>query len=266
MMDGPITFELLNAYVDGELDKAAAAEVAKAVAEDKSLASQVASLTRLRSALAESVEAPDLSIDAPGPVNIDISEPMINRGGTIAASIAFLMFIAGSILVSSIDQSLVADMQQQAWKLHRTWSIDTPASPAVINADYVAAMPEAYVPDLTAARLTIVHTAMKPLFGNRRALLVGYRGTRGCKISLAVFPVPNNLGETLRPSPDGNMEGFIWRAASLGYVIMSDGMDSGRFRMLAESVHRTIRQHLPFDKNTRTALRESRDKSAPCLA
>ncbi len=261
MTDGPITFELLNAYVDGELDKASAAKVAKAVAKDPSLARQVAALTRLRSVLAESVETPPLEITA--------SRPSINRGGVIAASIAFLMFVAGSILVAGLDNTLRADMLQRAWQLHQGWSIEktvTQAPSNVINADYADTMPEAYVPDLTAARLALVHTAMKPFSEKRRALLIGYRGTRGCKISLAVFPAPSTLGETLTPSPNGYHEGFVWRAGSLGYVIMSDGMDSGRFKMLAKSVHRTSRQHLPFDKNTRMALRKSRDNNAPCLA
>lgn len=261
MFDGPFSFESLNAYVDGELDKATAAEVAKAVAEDPWLARQVATLSRLRSALAESVETPALEIAA--------SRPSANRSGALAAGIAFLMFVAGSILVSGLDNTLRADMLQRAWQMHRGWSIEKTVSQAaagMINADYAEAMPEAYVPDLSAARLSIVLTAMKPFTGTRRALLVGYRGSRGCKISLAVFPAPMTLGELLSPSPDGDQEGFSWRAGSLGYVIMSDGMDSNRFRMLAESVHRTTRLHLPINGKTRVALRESRDNSAPCLA
>ncbi|HEX9585236.1 MAG TPA: hypothetical protein VGB36_12110 [Gammaproteobacteria bacterium] len=43
-------------------------------------------------------------------------------------------------------------------------------------------------------------------------------------------------------------------------------MDSDRFRLLAESVRETSRKHLQFDEETRLALRESRDISAPCTA
>ena len=57
--------ERLVAYVDGELDAAATAEVAKAVAEDPALAREVAALSRLRSRVAESVEAPPISVPAP---------------------------------------------------------------------------------------------------------------------------------------------------------------------------------------------------------
>ena len=41
MRNRPVTFELLNAYVDGELDAAQAAEVARAVANDPALAREV---------------------------------------------------------------------------------------------------------------------------------------------------------------------------------------------------------------------------------
>ena len=58
MSDRPITFEVLNAYVDGELDASAMADVAHAVSEDSDLARQVAAISRLHSVLAESLDAP----------------------------------------------------------------------------------------------------------------------------------------------------------------------------------------------------------------
>ncbi|MBL4691441.1 MAG: hypothetical protein JKY68_08305 [Rhodospirillales bacterium] len=183
------------------------------------------------------------------------------------------MFAAGSVLVSSLDKNLKGDMMQQAWRLHQSWSLDISgdAYQAIsVNADYIKALPEAYIPDLTAARLTLVHASVKPISRNRRALLAGYRGTRGCKISLAVFPIPNSAIDSLGKKPvlskRGYNEAYAWRTGSLGYVIMSDGMDSNRFRMLAQSVQQTSLRHFPFSSETRMALRESRDKSAPCHA
>ncbi|MBC8338593.1 MAG: hypothetical protein ISR51_02315 [Rhodospirillales bacterium] len=276
MDNGPITFEILNAYVDGELDTASIAEVAHAVAEDGELAHQVAAISRLRSVLAESLDAPSQSMPDPD-IFDDRADPLkasLSGRSVIAASIAFAMFMTGSILVSFLDRNLKADMMQNAWLMHQGWSIDAPAQtktqPGFINADYIKALPEAYIPDLTAARLTLIHTSVKPISGNSKALLVGYRGTRGCKISLTVFPAPNSpidpLGEEMSLSTHGNSEAYAWRAGSLGYVIMSAGMDSLRFRTLARSVHRTSRIHLPFDSQTRLALQKSRDKSAPCPA
>ncbi len=116
MKDRQVTFEMLNAYVDGELDTAAAAEVARAVAEDPALAREVAALSRLRSAVAESIEAPPLSVPAPPSTS--------GRGMAIAASIAFVVFIAGSVLVSTLDRDVGADWLAEAWQIHRGWSIE----------------------------------------------------------------------------------------------------------------------------------------------
>ncbi len=260
MNDDQITFESLNAYVDGEMDKATTAEVAHAVAGDPYLARQVAAISRLRSALADGIDAPPITISPPAPARSKTA---------IAASIAFLMFIAGSILVSTYDRSLKTDLLQHAWQLHNGWSFgkETPQTQAgVIHADYANAFPEAYVPDLSAARLSLVHVTMKPFSGNRKALLAGYRGTRGCKISLTVFTAAHSISEEMSAIRNGNNEGYVWRAGSLGYALMSAGMDSTRFKVLAQKVYKTSFQRLPFDKQTRMALRKSRDSSAPCVA
>jgi hypothetical protein len=247
-----VTFEMLNAYVDGELDTAAAAEVARAVAEDQALAREVAALSRLRSAVADSVEAPPLSVPTPPSAR--------GRGTAIAASIAFAMFIAGSVLVSNFYGNSGAAWLASAWQIH------TAQTRATLHlAQYAEAVPGAYVPDLSASRLTLVHAAVSSFTGDRRVLLAGYRGTRGCKISLLVFPSSGALGEALSPFRDGKNEAYGWRAGPLGYLILSDGMDSGRFKLLAESVRHTSRLQAPFDDETRMALRDSRDNSAPCI-
>jgi len=256
-----ITFESLNAYVDGELDTAAAAEVAGAIAEDPALAREVAALSHLRSAVAESVEAPPLSLPAP--------PSTAGRGTAIAASIAFVMFIAGSVLVSKLDRNVGADWLADAWQIHRGWSIEgvtAQTRATLLLAQYTEAVPGAYVPDLSASRLSLVHAVVSSFTGQGPVLVAGYRGTRGCKISLLVFRSLGALDEGLSPFHDGKNEAYGWRAGPLGYFIVSDGMDSGRFRLLAESVRHTSRKHIPFDEETRIALRKSRAKSAPCTA
>jgi anti-sigma factor RsiW len=261
MSDRQITFEMLNAYVDGELDTATAAEVARAIAEEPALAREVAALSHLRSTVAESVEAPPLSVPVPPSTT--------GRRAAIAASIAFVVLIAGSVLVSNLDRNVDTDWLARAWQLHRDWSIESVTAETrakLILAHDTEAVPGSYVPDLSASRLSLVHLTASSFTGERRVLLAGYRGTRGCKISLLVFRSLGALGEALSPFREGKNEAYSWRAGPLGYVIISDGMDSGRFRLLAESVHHTSRQHIPFDEETRIALRDSRDKSAPCTA
>ena len=247
MSERLISFETLNAYMDGELDTAAAAEVARALAESPALARELAALSRLRSAVAESIEVPPLS----------------------DAGIALVVFIAGSILMTRFTHDPGIDWLARVWQIHHGWSVNAVSSrgrSTVQLAQRIEAMPQAYVPDLSASRLSLVHAAVVPFTANRQAVLAGYRGSRGCKISLLIFPSPDALGDALSPFRDGDNEAYGWRVGGLGYVILSDGMDSARFRLLAESVRNTSKQHLPFDTQTRLALRKSRDQSAPCIA
>ena len=201
------TFEMLNTYVDGELDTAAAAEVAGAVAEDPALAREVAALSRLRSAVAGSIEAPPLSVPE-----------LPSTGGhtaAIAASIGFALFVAGSVLLSGFDRDLGSEWLAPAWQMHRAWSIEGVTAQhrsTILLAQYAEAVPGAHVPDLSASGLSLVHVAAVRFTGEQRALLAGYRGTRGCKISLLVFRSLDALSEVLSPFRDGKNEAYGWRA------------------------------------------------------
>lgn len=261
MSHDEISFEKLNAYVDGELDSIEAAEVARAVADDIHLANQVSALSRLRSAIAEGIETPPQKMPKK-------KEPGRYRA-VLAASITFLMFVAGSVFMSTLDRDFREGWLPHAWQIHGNWSLqqaaaETPMDPVL--ARYGDAVPGAYVPDLSASKLSVALTAVHEFSGNRSALLVGYRGTRGCKISLITFTRPLSLDKSLRYYRQGTNEAYAWKAGKLGYVILSDGMDPRRFKILAESVRQSSRLHLPFDKKTYLALQKSREESAPCLA
>ena len=261
MSERRITFETLSAYVDGELDTASAAQVARAVAEDPVLAREVAALSRLRSAVAESIDVPPLSLPA--------RPSQSGRRTAIAAGVALMVFVVGSILVSNFGHGPGTDWLARAWQVHRGWSLESvvaEATPAAHFAQITESVPGAYVPDLSSSRLSLVHAVVVPFAGEDSVLLAGYRGTRGCKISLLIFPSPGALGEILSPFHDGDQEAYGWAAGPLAYVILSDGMNPGRFRLLAESVREASRRHLPFSNEMRFALRKSRDESPPCVA
>ncbi len=261
MNKSKITLETLNADVDGELDAAAAAEVAKAVAEDGELARQVAALTRLRSAVSESAVAPPLAISDPRSTG--------SRTFAIAASIGFALIVAGSVLLFGLGRDTGLDWQARAWQMHQGWSngdVAEQTRPAILLARHADIVPGAYVPDLSASRLSLVHVGAVPFADQQRALMAGYRGTRGCKISLLIFSSLGAQGEELSPFRNATNGAYSWLAGSLDYIIMTDSMDSDRFRLLAESVRHSSRRHRPFGQKTQTALRESREKSPPCRA
>ncbi len=256
-----ISFEMLNGYVDGELSSTASAEVAQAVADDPALAREVAALSLLRSSTAESIEAPPLSLPEPK------SAPRYRRA--VAASIVFALLAAGSLLMWRNTENPGSAWQANAWQIHHGWSLESSvaAGPAEIaKISVVDTLPGAYVPDLSASQLTLVQIKTATLTPERRTLVAGFRGSRGCKISLLVFPSAGKLGEKLNQFRDGKSEAYGWRAGALSYLIVSDGMDPDRFGLLARSVRSASLHHVPFDERTRMALHDSREKSAPCAA
>ncbi|MEQ9171316.1 MAG: hypothetical protein RLN77_10210 [Rhodospirillales bacterium] len=259
MRDQPITFELLNAYVDGELDAARAAEVARAVADDPALAREVAALSRLRLAVADGMETPDIALPQPHRGR--------RRVPAIAAAIALLLLLGGGVFLSGTNRpETQAAWLSDVWRAHHAWPAEATANTPLVPARHAGALAEAYVPDLTASRLTLVHSEVRPLADGTQALLAGYRGSRGCKVSLMAFPSQGGLIDALRPFRRDGQEAYGWRAGGLDYVLLSDGMESRRFGLLAQSVQAGSHRHAPFDAKTRTALRQSRDRSAPCNA
>ncbi len=257
-------FERLNAYVDGELDSAEAADVALAIAGNPRLAQQVAALTRLRSAVIEVAETPAIDL---------LRDPAERKGPgrrMLAAGIAFLIFLAGSILLfSSDDRSTPLRWFEVTASFLENWP-DKPDRPdrnalSMAGLRPAGSLARVYVPDLSAAKLTINHVVKRPESPMGGLTVIGYRGTRGCRVVLAVFADGGSfpIERTLVRKKD--IRAYTWRAGRWGYAIIADGMDVPRFRLIAKTVHEMTLRHQPADTETRVALGESRRRGAPCL-
>lgn len=256
-MSGP-SFEQLNAYVDSELPPRQAADVARAVAGDPTLAEQVALLARLRSTLAESIEVPELKLPPPKP-------PWHRRHRRIAAACvaAILLLAAGLALPQLSDPRQADDWLQAAWALHQGWPAAGGSAPAAVPASSLEGV---YVPDLSATRLTVASVARRPFAGDREATVVGYSGTRGCKLTLVIARIGRPLEDAFRRHEQGGRVAYSWRAGALGFVLLAEAMDGARFDLIARSVYRASIERLPFDDTTRMALVKSRRASRPCHA
>lgn len=257
-------WEELNAYVDGELDAHDSARVARSVATEPAIAEQVAILTRLKAATAESLE----------PVDLPAVKPKRRLLWYGAAAAVVLMVAAGvGTYVAPGPRQGDAGLLQRAAAAHRTW-VERDAADDVreVGAGVLLSSlhrlgPEAHVPDLSASRLTISMITTVPASGaDGPALHIGYTGTRGCHVSLWMSPAGGNLGPRLVERRAGPLRSFVWRAGSLAYVLINSGMDEGRFSLIARTVHRATLERLPLDAETRMALRESRESSMPCSA
>ncbi|MFQ5696435.1 MAG: anti-sigma factor family protein [Terriglobia bacterium] len=255
-------WEDLNAYVDGELDAHDSARVARSVAIDPGLADQVATLTRLKAAVADTLELVDLPPVGP-------KRRLLWYG--VAAAVALIVVAEVGSYVAPWRHQADAGLLRRAHTAHRTWiERDNADSVREVGAGVLLSAlhrlgPETYVPDLSASRLTISMVATVPASGvDGPALHIGYRGTRGCRVSFWISSDHANLGSRLVERRVGPLRSFVWRAGSLAYVLINSGMDEGRFTLIARTVHRATLERLPLDAEMRTALRESREASMPC--
>jgi hypothetical protein len=155
-----------------------------------------------------------------------------------------------------------------AWAIetHRSWrgsGAETGAKPLLRPAKVRV---DAHVPDLSAAKLRVAHIGETPAPDGGPAMVVGYVGTRGCRVTLLMDSTPSDLDATATYFETGGVLAMAWQAGPLRHLILAQGMDRGRFKMIAETVRRASLDRLPVDEPTRTALARSRAQSLPCAA
>jgi hypothetical protein len=261
------SFEELNAYVDNELPADRAADIAKIIAADRVVAEKVAVLAGLRSVVAETADAPaDLRLPASG-------SPWRRRMPWLAAACLLLALLVGGLsTVLFYQPGGEGRWLQAAWRLHDGWE-QPPSMPAeaplrrtigasVEESDLVGA----YVPDLSAAKLTLVFADLDRRLAGAPAIAIGYVGSRGCKLTLITAETRGRLTEVPQFFEQAPRVAYGWRAGRLDYLLIAQGMARGRLELIADSVRRASLERQPFDDETRLALLESRRKSKPCRA
>ncbi len=254
-----INYETLNAYVDGELNAERAADVLAAAAEDPAIARELSSLSRVKASLSHDVS----------PSSLDIVIPRRRRRWPNALAACLALFLA--VATAGLTLTFRGDSRglDVAWvqRVHGSWSIaDGSIAPTSISGRDATIDPAAYVPDLSAAKLSIVHTGWVAGPNDDRALLIGYRGTRGCKVTLIVVPDADAFADELVAFDSPTNRGYSWRAGRRGYVVFAEGMAEARFSLIARSLRDASLRHLPLNQGTQHALAESRAKSVPCRA
>ncbi|MDX1483384.1 MAG: hypothetical protein R3229_02785 [Alphaproteobacteria bacterium] len=262
-MDKKTKIERANAFVDGELDRAARTDVLAEAARNPDMARELAQLNRLKMAVEDSVEVPAIDLPASG------RGRAARRWAIGLATAASLALVAVTGIIAWTDRTPATDHGiPLAWALdvHGGWRDAGPAAgnpglprPTTVRLD-------AHVPDLSAAKLRIAHVGAAPGPDGAKALVVGYLGTRGCRVTLLVDGGRSRLTEDPVFVEAGGVKAMAWRAGRLRHLILAEGMEQGRFRMIAKAVHRASLERLPVDEPTRMALARSRRTSPPCAA
>lgn len=267
------SWDMLNAYVDGELDAVNAARVAAAVAGNPDLAAQVATLTRLKASAANAVPA-DVP-DMPPPA---LPQPRYRRRpvASLALAAAALLLALGLGVATLVSVWPAKDNTPAALLaaagLHHAWINGPSGAAGPSPATTPLALTE--IPDLSAAGLRLSHLVpaampehgLKLGTGQGGGMLLGFRGPRGCRISLWIGDaLPDFTAEPVQQQVDG-LSAFVWRVEHKGYALITRDMDAQRFVTLASAVARITRERFQVDTLTRMALQQSADPALPCPA
>lgn len=258
MTDQKYDFETLNAFVDNELDADQRAEVLAQAARDPALARELAALSRLKATLAQSIDTPELDLPA-------TAAPRRWRRVAMAASVALIVAAGAVFGLARLSGDTALD---PAWALsaHASWA-ERPGSPGGVGrALAAAAAPGLYLPDLSAAKLSIAHVGHAEGPAGGRATVVGYVGTRGCKVSLIIFPAAETAATPMERIDRAPLLGYAWRVGRHGYAVVAEGMPEARLSLVAAGIREASLKRRPVGDDTRTALAESRAKSPPCRA
>lgn len=254
MSDVKITWDVLNAYVDGELDRATSAQVAAAAARDAALAARIATLSRLKA----STPAPGVFAHQIPPRPARAKKHHLATWRTYAIAAGLALILAAGILTEGrripkgddiwLTGALAA---QRQWinSASQTTSGDRP----VVT---IGAATFARVLDLSEADLKLVYATAMPTAAGNEAIFLGYRGSHGCKVGLWIAATQNNIDSTPKAFDAGDIRVRAWRDQVTGYALLSKGMDPARIDRLAEAVARLTDPRQIADDSIHTALRE----------
>lgn len=254
--------ERISAFVDGELDPSARAEVIRQAAGDAEFARELIAHEQLKATLVDSVEVPDIELPA---------APRIRRFApaiiSIAASLVLLVAAATAWMVYDGRDGGAGDIAlDRAIEAHRSWTANKGQKGAADLVKPASGTINAYVPDLSTNGLSIGHVSERPGPSGEKLLVVGYVGTRGCRVTLLARTAPPEARTQPVYMEIGPVRAFSWRAGRLAYRMLAEGMAVPRFRLIADSVRRASLIHLPLDADTRMAMARSRAESPPCAA
>lgn len=260
--DVEMSWDLLNAYVDGELDRVMSAKVAAAVAQDATLAARVATLSKLKA----SMHRLELTASQLPPLPIGLQRRRFASWRIFAVAASLVMVLAAGLLIHLHPASNVAQTWlDDALAAQRHWlasaSRNNPDDRTIVTIDAATA---ARPLDLSDAQLKLVYVAQAPSSIGGETTFLGYRGPYGCMVGFWIGSPQDGLGSAPKSLDAGDFRVRAWRDQVAGYALIARGMDPIRIDRLAEAVARLVDPGQVVDDGIRTALRDITRTGAAC--
>ncbi|VVT25851.1 hypothetical protein [Rhizobium sp. EC-SD404] len=249
-------FETLSAYVDGELDAQHAAAIAALAARDPAIASHLAKIHQLRSAVSR------LSSDV---VVLPLPGSMQGRWGVrssrwVAFAAAIACVVAGSLVTGpwlEFGEDSNAIGLESIISAHDDW-LRTGRGQLLS-----ASLPESQTVDLLAAAgLVQVHYDERQMIGGVDMTHSGFVGAKGCRLSLFRGSLAVKEAAITGEISDGDLHVASWTGGAFRYVVVARSMDEGRFALVVDALRQATGNAEGRARDVIAALEGARQ---PCM-
>jgi anti-sigma factor RsiW len=222
----------LNALIDGELPPSEHAALAAELSLRPDLAQAHATLAQLKACVIESADqavVPAIALPKPKP---RLMRPMLAAAAAACVMIAVVAYQMARE-PASVQSAEVASLVTRV------------------------ALPDApVIPDLSNAGLKLVGGEVERV-GGTAVLVAAYRGPRGCRLELRIWPAHAPMPPTVGTSR------MAWAAGDLAYELVAFGMPATRFAAVVSAAEAATRAgQMPRDADMR--LREASRAAPPC--
>ena len=239
------TWQLLNAYHDGELDPARRAEVEARLWTSPALTSALDDIREISQSLRQLHPAGEAV------------QPHVPKRrfpiAAIAAIAAMLVMVAGLFLTGYSgggDGAAQTPLEWHALLARQAY----PVAPQTDKLTPVAQIIGRDL-DLSSANLKLVD-AVSQANGD---IFLHYAGVNGCRLTLGSFAAAPDL-----PAQVGGLLVDSWTADGLHYALIAQGMDNQRFAAVSALLVHATQNHQPEIRTARLAVQEATKQALPC--
>lgn len=240
MMPDTETWERLNAYHDGELDRHEAAAFRTRLRKDPALRAALDEIEELSSALKPLHPAPPVMTGR---------NPDVRRfvAGFIPAAAAAAAIIVGAVLYNGPDP-VKNPLDWHHTFASRSYPVTQADSPTPVSQWIGNDL------DLSSANLTLVDVVT--LEGGDTYL--HYTGVNGCRLTVGAFSTPPVL-----PAASDRVLVQAWSVGRMYYSALAEGMDRGKFTAISHLLEEQT-EGKPEDGPALLAVLDAAKSAVPC--
>ncbi|MCP4319109.1 MAG: hypothetical protein GY789_24735 [Hyphomicrobiales bacterium] len=245
--------EYLNALADGELDEAQTRVWQECVRQEPEVKAAYDEIVAVKQKISSLAVDHAVEQNCPAP-HTD------TRRWLVAASVAAIIF-AGAMTFWLQSEPETAPRGIAAWHSllsDKEYVVNESDQPLFVSFGQIADVP---IPDLKAWRLYLVDQRVVESDTNTGQAVFHYRGLRGCRLTIW-YGAPGNPVAVAEPDGSGNFR--RWLAGPTDISIVAGGMDSERFRSIADYVEMLTKLSADPNGQTQIAKADGYENAARC--